>query len=338
MKRQLNSRPTIHDVATEAGVSVSTVSLVLNNRPGIGEQKKRSVLVAAKRLNYKPDKAARELSSKATKSIGLSDSLLGRRLGAFSTLYREHLFNELLRRGFRCEEIPTRSDGLPERVSDLMVLVGLLDDDPRLHYLRENKIPFVALGHAEGDDVRWVAQDNYGGGRQATEHLLRLKHRDILFVSGDSSKEGIVRTPFLAKVSHERYRGYYEALKSADLDINPDLLIDTDFTALGAYRAVMKAYQRGLKFTAIFAIADELAVGVIAALEDLGLRVPADISVVGFDDMPEVGEGLTTIRQDIPLLAASTVELVQEALERKAPRHIEIPVQLIVRGTTARRR
>jgi LacI family transcriptional regulator len=76
----------------------------------------------------------------------------------------------------------------------------------------------------------------------------------------------------------------------------------------------------------------------VFAISDAGLNVPKDVSVVGFDDMPEVGENLTTIRQDIPLLAASTVELVQEAFGRKEPRHIEIPVQLIVRGTTARKR
>ncbi len=338
MKRPASSRTTIHDVATEANVSVSTVSFVLNNRPGISEEKTRAVLEAATRLNYKPDQAARELSSKGIKTIGLSDSLYGRRLGAFSVLYREQLFSELQRRGFKCEELPTRSDGLPERVSDLIVLIGLLDDDPRLHYLREHTIPFVALGHADGDDVRWVAQDNYGGGRQATEHLLRLKHRDILFVSGDSSKEGIVIAPFLAKVSHERYRGYAEALHHAGVAIKPELLLDTDFTTLGSYRVVAKAIKRGLSFSAVFAISDGLAVGVIAALEDAGLRVPLDVSVVGFDDMPEVGESLTTIRQDIPLLAASTVELVQEAFGRKVPRHIEIPVQLIVRGTTARKR
>jgi LacI family transcriptional regulator len=340
MKRQLSSRTTIHDVATAAGVSVSTVSFVLNNRPGISDAKTEAVLKAAKRLNYKPDRAAQELSSKAIKTVGLSDCFGGRRLGAFSTYYRENLFRELQLRGFRPEELPTRSDGLPERFSDLVVLTGLLEDDPRIHYLREHDVPFIVLGHAEEDSVFWVAQDNYGGSKQATEHLLRLGHKHILFVSGSSLPRRDTTAPFLAKVFDERYRGYKDALKGAGLTFNPDFVIETDytFTTLSAYRAVVKAIKRGLNFSGVFAISDDAAIGVIAALEDASLHVPKDVSVVGFDDMPEVGEGLTTIRQNIPLLAASTVELVQEALERKEPRHIEIPVQLIVRGTTARKR
>jgi LacI family transcriptional regulator len=249
MKRQASLRTTIHDVAMAAGVSVSTVSFVLNNRPGISEAKKRSVLAAVKRLEYKPDRAAQELSSKATRAVGLSDCFGGKRLGPFSTYYRENLFRELQLRGFRPEELPTRSDGLPERVSDLVILTGLLEDDPRIHYLRKEKIPFVALGHVEGDDVSWVAQNNYDGGKQAVEHLLRLKHKEILYVSGDSVQKRDAVLPFLAKVSDERYRGYKDALEKAGITVNPEFVIDTNFTTLGAYRAVSRAIQKGLKFS-----------------------------------------------------------------------------------------
>ena len=337
MKRQPGSKVTIRDVATEAGVSTSTVSFVLNNRPGISEEKKRTVFAVARRLNYLPDKAAQALSSKSLQHIGLSDSLYGRRFGPFATLYREHLFKELTLRGFRPEDLPTRRDGLPERVSDLVVLVGLLDDDPRLRYLREHEVPFVALGHVEEDDVRWVSPDSEGGGRQATEHLLRLGHKDILFLARNT-RAGRAKTFSLSQVSFERFRGYRTALEAAGLEVDDDLVLESDHTTLEAYRAVMKALKRGIEFSALFAITDELAVGAIAALEDAGLNVPGDVSVVGFDDLPEIGEALTTIRQDIPTLAAATVELVQEALAGKAPRHLELPVQLIVRGTTARRR
>ena len=342
MKRQPGSKVTIRDVATEAGVSTSTVSFVLNNRPGISEEKKRTVLAVAKRLNYLPDKAAQALSSKSLQHIGLSDAFEGRRFGPFATLYREHLFKELTLRGFRPEDLPTRRDGLPERVSDLVVLVGLLDDDLRLRYLREQEVPFVVLGHAEDDDVRWVSPDNIGGGRQATEHLLRLGHKDILFLSrntrASSAWAGGAKTFSLSQVSFERFQGYQAALKAAGLEVDTDLVLESDFTTLEAYRTVAKALKRGVTFSALFAITDELAVGAIAALEDAGLNVPGDVSVVGFDDLPEIGEMLTTIRQDIPALAEATVELVQEALAGKAPRHLELPVQLIVRGTTARKR
>lgn len=325
MKGQSTERPTIADVAREAGVSTGTVSRVLNDRPGVKARTREEVRAAIERLAYRPDSAARELSRPSTR-IGLHVASDSRRLIPFFMLFLEHLMSELQTGGYRLEELPSRDDGMPLHLSDGMVLFGAHDDDLRIPYLVERGVPFVLIGHCDG--VRWVMPDDYRGGLEATRHLLRLGHREIVHVSGLMNHQAF----------HDRYCGYRDALAEAGIEAKPERLLDGDFTSLGAYRAVRKALEQGLAFSAVFAASDEMAVGVIAALEDLGLRVPSDVSVVGFDDLPEIGEKLTTIRQDIPGIVRIAVALLREALDGKPIRHEVVPVKLIVRGTTARRR
>jgi LacI family transcriptional regulator len=324
--RSANGRATIGEVARLAGVSTGTVSRVLNNRNGVHAKTRQVVLSAMQSLEYRPDQAARELSFRQTTKVGLSVGLGSRRLTPFFMLFLEHLITELQVDGYRLEEIPTRKDGLPERLTDTMILHGAHDDDPRIHYLQKHEIPFVLVGHGEG--LRWVMPDDYNGGLEATRHLLRLGHKEILHVSGLMTNQAF----------HDRYQGYQDALKEAGIKAKRESLLDGDFTTLGAYRTVRKVYEKGSKATAIFAASDEMALGAIAALEDVGLKVPLDVSVVGFDDLPEIGEKLTTVRQDIQALAARAVALLKEGLRGEAVRHELIPIQLMVRGTTARKR
>ncbi len=324
--KSANGRATIGKVAELAGVSTGTVSRVLNNRSGVHARTRQAVLEAIASLEYRPDQAARELSFRQTMKIGLSVGLGSRRLIPFFMLFLEHLISELQTDGYRLEEIPTRQDGLPERLTDAMILHGAHDDDPRIRYLQKHSIPFVLVGHGKG--IRWVMPDDYNGGLEATRHLVRLGHKEILHVSGLMTNQAF----------HDRYQGYLTALKEADIKAKRDWLLDGDFTMLSAYRVVRKAYEKGATATAIFAASDEMALGAIAALEDVGLNVPLDVSVVGFDDLPEFGERLTTVRQDIQALAARAVTLLKEGLRGESVRHELIPIQLMVRGTTARKR
>jgi LacI family transcriptional regulator len=321
-----HQRITIQEVAARAGVSTGTVSRVLNNRSGVHALTKQTVLTTIAKLGYKPDQAARELSFRQSPRIGLSVASGNRRLIPFFMLFLEHVIDELQNDGYRLEEIPTRTDGLPERLTDGMILFGAHDDDPRIPYLQKNHIPFVLIGHSEG--IRWVMPDDFQGGLEATRHLIRLGHQHIAHVSGLMNNQAF----------QDRYRGFQQALTEAKLKAKPELLLDGDFTTLGAYRAVRKACEKGLNFSALFAASDEMAIGGIAALEDMGLKVPLDVSVVGFDDLPEIGEKLTTVRQDIHTMAARAVTLLKEGLQGQGIRHEIIPVQLIVRGTTARKR
>ncbi len=320
----LSPRPTIQDVAQAAGVSTGTVSRVLNGRPGVKAATQAAVLAVVSRLEYHPDTAARQLSGSRAQRIGFHVPASSGRFLPFYTLFTEHLVDGFQGQGYRLEDLPSRSDGLPSRLADGVVLFGVHDDDPRIPFLEAQGVPFVLEGHAEGQ--RWVRADDYSGGRQATEHLLRLGHTDILHLSGDPS----------GQAAFDRLRGYRDALAERGIPALEPL--DGTFSALGAYRALRRAIADGVRFSAVFAASDEMAQGAIAALEDNGLSVPKDVSVVGFDDLPEFGEGLTTVRQDIGRVAGTAVTLLNEGLRDEPVRHQVIPVQLVVRGTTARRR
>jgi LacI family transcriptional regulator len=319
------ARITIQDVAAAAGVSTGTVSRVLNERPGVKPGTRERVLQTIASLDYRPDHAARALSRQPLR-VGLSVSPGTRRLTPFFMLFLEHLISELQQDGFQLEEVPARPDGLPQWLSDGMILHGAHDDDPRLEFLQRQGVPFVLIGRSEG--VRWVRPDDHDGGLQATRHLLNLGHRQIVYLGGLMSHQAF----------HDRYQGYQAAFSQAGLNPERSWLLDGDFTTLGAYRALRRAHAEGLRFSAIFAASDEMALGAIAALEDLGLNVPLDDYVVGFDDLPEIGSTLTTVRQEIGRIASTAVTLLREGLRGAPVRHLTIPVQLVARGTTARRR
>lgn len=319
-------RATIEDVAKAAGVSTGTVSRVINGRAGVHRETRIRVLTTMRELGYMPDVAAKELSFGKNATIGLNVGIGGPHFIPFFALLLEYLNTAVQERGLRFQEIPSAKNGLPQWIADGMILIGAHDDDPRIAYLDEQKVPFVLLGRAEG--VRWVMSDDYDGGLKAGRHLIRLGHRKIVHLSGIMHSQDF----------HDRFNGFLAALREAGMPYDREYLLDGEFTSLGGYRAVRKALERGLEFTAVAAMSDEMAVGAIAAIEDMGLQVPADISVTGFDDLPEIGERLTTIHQDIEGISSSAVELLSEAFIGEPVRHEILPVHLIARQTTSRNR
>lgn len=319
-------RPTIQDVAREAGVSTGTVSRVLNNRPGVKSATRHAVMEAIRHLEYRPDAAARELSLRHPKRIGFHVAVGSTRFSPYYMLFSQYLSAELQGDGFRLETIPSRPDGLPARSADAFVLVGLHDDDARIGYLHARGTPFVLAGHAEGE--RWARADDFDGGRQVALHLLRLGHTELLHVTGDLG----------GQAAFDRFRAFRDTLREAGVPLPESRVLDGGFSTLGAYRTLRRALERGERFSGVFAASDEMARGVVAALEDAGLRVPGDVSVVGFDDLPEFGEGLTTVRQDIGKIAETAATLLKEGLRGDPVRFEVVPVQLVVRGTTARKR
>ncbi|RMF71305.1 MAG: LacI family transcriptional regulator [Alphaproteobacteria bacterium] len=338
MRRRRNRRHetvTIRKVAEEAGVSVATASRVLNRKPGVDPQKRARVLAVMQRLNYRPSRTARELSLGRAQRIGFNFGY-GNPLGRHYALVRDLLYRELFGRGFQLEVIETDSRGLPARLTDAFILGSLLDEDPRIAYLKGKGIPFVTLGPADG--CFWALSDEYAGGRLAGEHLVRLGHREILFVTGGVRRRGLPGAHLMTYASHERQRGFTDALAAAGLTLPASHVVNGQFTELGGYLAVRDALRANLPFSAIFALSDEMAIGALVALEEAGLDVPRDVSVIGFDDMPGYGDHLTTIRQDREGLAHAVAELLTEAIEGGEPHGHFIPVELIVRGTTARYR
>ncbi len=324
-------RATIEDVARGSGVSTGTVSRVLNNRAGVSASTRERVLTTIEMLDYSPDHAARTLSRRQL-SIGLSLARGARRLTPFLMLFMEHLIARLQHDGYRFEELEAGPSGLPARLPSGVILHGAHEDDSRLELLLRTQVPFVLVGRAAG--VRWVAPDDRRGGLEATRHLIKLGHSDIVHLGGLMSQQAF----------QDRYQGYMQALSEAGIGQTREQLLDGEFTVLGGYRAVRRYFEAGKSASAIFAASDEMALGAIAALEDLGLSVPLDVSVVGFDDLPEVADGLdvagglTTVRQDIRRITDTAVTLLDEGLQGLPVRSELVPVRLIARGTTARRR
>jgi len=248
-----------------------------------------------------------------------------RRYTPYFALLLEALSEALAKEGLRVREVATDPAGLPLEEAMGYILLGAHDHDPRVEHLQKGGKPFVLIGAHPG--VFAVAPDDVDGGYQATRHLLELGHEAVAHLTGHLHHQA----------GRERLMGYRRALEEKGVPFRPELVLDGNFDPLAAYRAVRRAWEGGLRFTALFAASDEMALGAKAALEDLGLRVPWDVSLVGYDDLPEVGQELTTVHQDIPTIAQEATLLLKKALAGETPVAKRVPVHLVVRGTTAKR-
>ena len=314
---------TIQHIAVRAGVSKGTVSRVLNARTTVAESTRVRVLAVMDELGYRPDPAARELSLRTKHTLGLSLARADRRLAPYFVLFRQALLRELQELGIPVEELD-EDLASSKRLPSAMLVLSAEARDPRLEFLLEQGVPTVLVGHHQS--LSCVAPADEDGAYQATRHLLELGHRDIALLSGLESRQGVM----------DRELGFARALNEYGLSKPSSATrLVGNFELLGGYRAVRRAWEGGQRFSALFCESDEMAVGAIAALEDLGIGVPQDVSIVGFDGMPELPYRLTTVAQDIPSIARGAVELLLEALQDLPARRIINPVSLVVGDTTA---
>jgi len=266
--------PTIRTVAARAGVSKSLVSLVLQNSPHVSEAKRQAVLKAVADLGYRPDPVARSLAERRTRTIGvviddLSNPWYAPLLDGLRPVLHEHGLRPLVADG-RTEPDAVRA--LWDLRVDGLVLVGTPSPSAadQVNALA-NRIPTVVAGTREPrlSSVDLVANDDYSGAQLATRHLLELGHRRIGHIVG----EGEVGR--LRRVGHEAVM--------AEAGLSP-WCVAGDWTEPTGHRAALDLLRSPDRPTAIFAANDLSAVGVLAAADDLGLRVPDDLSVVGYDD------------------------------------------------------
>jgi LacI family transcriptional regulator len=315
------SKVTIQRVAQEAGVSKGTVSRVLNARDGVNEDTRILVQGVMDRLGYVPDPGARNLARRGRHVIGLmlDDDL--RRGGTYYGILRDALEDCFSSEGYYTRVFDTDSDENPDGI----ILLGVHLDDPRPATLEKRGVPFVMIGRSL-HNKSWVDVDNHGGLRDAVRHLIALGHRRIAHITGAHTGQASV----------QRLEGYAAALEEASLVADSGLVWDGDFTALGGYRAVRRALAEGIEFSAIASASDEMAYGAIQALEDAGKRVPWDVSVTGFDDLPIASRiNLTTARQPIQNIGKCAAELLLERMAGKAPRYQLVDTNLVVRGSSA---
>ncbi|GIO88197.1 LacI family transcriptional regulator [Paenibacillus faecis] len=321
----------IHDVAKKSGLSVVTVSRVLNNSPSVREVNRQKVLKAIEELNYQPNSAARSLVRGKTGVIGMSitnfnDSFYDRVIRVVNRKLAEQGY--FLALSIAENEVEDNFLFQRDRVDGIILLSPLRENEYVVELKRKN-IPFVLLDNQfQHEDVPSVIVDNYQGGYEATKHLIDLGHTQIAHIGGPSV--------FLSV--EERKRGYVQALNEAGL--TPFGMEFCGFTVSSGYEVAKRWIREDKLPTAIFSGDDFIALGVVQALREEGILVPHDISVVGFDDQQFVGEffpRLTTVRQPEAQMGSIGVDLLLKLINGEVmPAAVtKLAPQFLVRESTA---
>lgn len=336
-RRRRTPAVTIHDVAARAGVSVATVSRVLNGKELVRAETSRQVLAVAKALRYMPNVAARSLSIRRSQTIGI---VLPDVHGEFFSEIIRGIDVAARRAGYHILVSGSHSD-VREMLEVLETMHGRVDGlivmapDVPLPSLRERlpaDLQLVLLNSATGG-FDAITIDNYGGARTMMQHLAELGHGSVAFIKGPAQNDD----------ARERLRGFRHAMRPHGVAALRALEFAGDFTEESGYEAAKLVARQRPRPTAIFAANDAMAIGALSALADLGIDVPRRMSVAGFDDIPiarYVAPPLTTIRVDIAELGRRAFALLLAALEhpaRKEQRQECIATSLVIRSSTDRR-
>jgi LacI family transcriptional regulator len=331
---------TIRDVAKKAGVGLGTVSRVINQSPKVSVETRKRVLDAIEELDFRPSPIARRLSLGRTQTIATLvpfftrpatvERLRGVEISIAGSEYDLIVFNI---------ETPERRDSAyrdiarRERVDGLLV-ISLPPTPEALGYLKSAKIPlvFVDVNHPDIDAFPRVVVDDVQGSRLAIEHLLELGHKRIGFISDPLNE------PFSFTASHHRFQGYQQALDEAGIQLDSQLHRHTEHGRYEARELALELLGLPERPTAIFAASDTQAIGVLEAARSIGLKVPEQLSVVGYDDLDLAAHlNLTTVRQLLFESGQIGVRMLLEAIaDPELPPTCEwLPTELVVRGTTA---
>ncbi|MDY6878147.1 MAG: LacI family DNA-binding transcriptional regulator [Chloroflexota bacterium] len=327
---------TIRDVAKRAGVGIGTVSRVLNDNPSVRKTTRQKVLAAIADLDYSPNPIARRLSLRKTLTIAVIvpfftrpsfvERLRGVEYALADSEYDLILFNveTTARRDDYFRSVPRR-----ERVDGLLVISLSPHDADVEHFLQAN-VPTV-LVDARHPRLSRAVVDDVAGGHLATQHLIDLGHRKIGYVSD------CLKNPFNFVSSRDRYEGYRQALAEAGIPFRPEYHCQGEHGRREAREMASVLLSLPDRPTAIFAASDIQAIGVLEASRDAGLKVPDDLSVIGYDDI-EISEylHLTTIRQPLFVSGVEGVGLLLESIATPppTPRRVLLPTELVIRDTT----
>jgi DNA-binding LacI/PurR family transcriptional regulator len=323
------------DVAARAGVSHQTVSRVVNGHPSVAPHTRERVERAIAELGYRPNIAARALVTGSTRTIGLvtvniaqygpAQTMLGLERAARAAGYA--LSVSILDEA-TAEAMRAAVDQFVAQSVDAVVALSTYDDAAESLSVLESPVPLVAV-QAGGDEARpAVGVDQEAGARLATRHLLDLGHRTVHHVAG----------PVDSQEARGRIAGWLAELQ-ADGAVVPDLLRG-DWTPSSGYaagKALAARLRGGEEVTAVFLANDQMALGLLAAFHEEGLEAPRDVSVVGFDDLPEAPyftPPLTTVRQDFAELGRRGVQLVLARLRGEELHPDAVPPTFVVRAST----
>ena len=313
--------PTIKDVAREAGVSIATVSYVLNDKLDmVSEDTRQQVLSTAREMGYRPNVTARNLQAKSTGLIGYAWHIAPEELESSPMMaqFMFHLAQAVEAAGYHMLTF-THPPAEPVEVYDDLIRSGRIDGfvlaetrqaDPRVAFLLECGIPFVCFGRT-GNDWRfpWVDTDGRAGMRQAVEYLARQGHRRIAFLGW----------PPDSLSGNDRLNGYLDGMQSLAFPIEDGFLIRSDYPD-GEIDRILQSWQQAppeSRPTAVIVVADYIAIAVVRAAERHGFRIGETLSVVGFDGLP-IGQiiqpALTTLRQPMQTISQALLNLFQDAV------------------------
>jgi len=334
---------TLKDVAKKAGVSTATASMVLNNRVSkipISEETRKKVLEAVQELGYFPNIFARSLRTKKTATIGviisdIKDPYYAGVIEGIEKVLNENGYNfffSTTENSLRKEKIYFHKL-LEIRPEGFLIVGGIRPfSNEEKNELREERVPMVAIGRSASSyaKVSSVAVDNFKGAFEATEYLIKLGHRDILHISA-----------YQIRVSGtERMNGYKSALKQCGLK-NKCWIEKGSVTAKSGYRVMTRVLKEDRRPTAVLAYNDVSALGIMRSIKHYGLKIPEDIAIIGFDDIPisaYFSPPLTTVRQPQQELGMRGAELlmniIKEGRESIEVQNIILEAPLIIRKSS----
>lgn len=329
-------RVTIAQVAAEAGVSAMTVSNVLNGRPGASEDTRRLVNDIVGRLGYSPNIAARSLKGGMSALIGVvtldltaqySLEIVRGIADELADSERELLISATYHDAAReRERIEFLARG---RVDGVLLVAPVLEDDT-VELIRRRNLPCVVIDPRRLDvALPRITVDNYEGMRAGTQHLIALGHRRIAYIRGDDDLES----------SSLRFQGFADAMRLAGLDVDDRMIETCDFSYACGFRTAA-ALVGDYRPTAIVAGGDLIALGAVDAVRAHGLHVPGDVSILGFDDLPQASQsfpGLTTVRQPLHDMGQTGARALLSIIEGRSllTENVRLATELVVRGTTA---
>jgi len=338
--------PTIRDVARYARVSVGTVSNVLNESPVVKEETRQRVLAAIEALNFHPMAAARTLSTQRTNTIGMvrtelrphdskieSDPVVLSLVDGISSAAIES------GTGLTFWTIPVgpRETELYRRLVagqqvDGLILFAVRENDPRIAYLRQEDFPFVIFGHTDSaEKLNWIDVDGADGIELAVAHLAQLGHQHIGFITPPSEQY----------LTRQRWAGFVSGMNACGLTIDTSLVYEGDFSEHDGQIGAHYLLDQTPRPTAIICSNDRMAFGAMQAIQERGLAVGRDISVVGFDDIPLARYShppLTTLSQPFHEIGQQLFTLLQSVIEGKPAEPLNgklIKPSLIVRQSTS---
>ena len=324
-----NKNISINDVALRAGVSITTVSRVINKLPTVKQENREKVEEAIRFFKFKPNLSAQRLARGVTNAVAL---VIPRYEGIFYSFFAVEIIRGV---GSICEQlkldlllhITEGKELLNTSNVGGVIFADIIENRKQLESVLEDKVPCITLNNIVEDlPVNYIAIDNLKGAKIAVDYLLELGHKNIATITGGTTTQAAL----------QRLEGYKLTLKQKNIPVKEEYIIKGDYSRRSARLATQKLLELKKPPTAIFAASDDMAQEAITVIMEKGLKVPKDISVIGFDDNPASLYGpvaLTTIKQPLFSMAQQAVKELNAIMlaQKKTAVKIVLPTELIVR-------